>query len=76
MSESGSPSGEGVPILSQPPHPSEENSNGSTGVLRAPEEPDLADKSSQSSITSQDDPGLTRDRSPIHFVDQRTFKYS
>uniref|UniRef100_A0A8C7SDJ1 Bromodomain PHD finger transcription factor n=1 Tax=Oncorhynchus mykiss TaxID=8022 RepID=A0A8C7SDJ1_ONCMY len=42
-----------------PPHPGDENSNSShvsaPGVLRRPEEPNLADRSSQSSITSQDD---------------------
>nr|XP_029481521.1 nucleosome-remodeling factor subunit BPTF-like isoform X9 [Oncorhynchus nerka] len=44
-----------------PPHPGDENSNSShvsaPGVLRRPEEPNLADRSSQSSITSQDDTG-------------------
>ncbi|XP_064843918.1 nucleosome-remodeling factor subunit BPTF [Oncorhynchus masou masou] len=43
------------------PHPGDENSNSShvsaPGVLRRPEEPNLADRSSQSSITSQDDTG-------------------
>uniref|UniRef100_A0A674D3J6 Nucleosome-remodeling factor subunit BPTF-like n=1 Tax=Salmo trutta TaxID=8032 RepID=A0A674D3J6_SALTR len=61
-SESISPRGEGVPSLSQPPHPSgEENSNSSTiarEAPRVPEEPDLADRSSQSSINSQDDQGV------------------
>lgn len=61
-SESSSPRGEGVPSLSQPPHPSgEENSNSSTiarEAPRVPEEPDLADRSSQSSINSQDDQGV------------------
>lgn len=46
-----------------PPHPGDENSNSShvsaPGVLRRPEEPNLADRSSQSSITSQDDTGTT-----------------
>uniref|UniRef100_A0A8C7GU60 Bromodomain PHD finger transcription factor n=1 Tax=Oncorhynchus kisutch TaxID=8019 RepID=A0A8C7GU60_ONCKI len=40
-----------------PPHPGDENSNSShvsaPGVLRRPEEPNLADRSSQSSITSE-----------------------
>ncbi|XP_070958261.1 nucleosome-remodeling factor subunit BPTF-like isoform X8 [Oncorhynchus clarkii lewisi] len=44
-----------------PPHPGDENSNSShvsaPGVLRRPEEPNLADRSSQSSIASQDDTG-------------------
>ncbi|XP_042183824.1 nucleosome-remodeling factor subunit BPTF [Oncorhynchus tshawytscha] len=44
-----------------PPHPGDENSNSShvsaPGVLSRPEEPNLADRSSQSSITSQDDTG-------------------
>ncbi|XP_071241119.1 nucleosome-remodeling factor subunit BPTF-like isoform X8 [Salvelinus alpinus] len=44
-----------------PQHPGDENSNSShvsaPGVLRRPEEPNLADRSSQSSITSQDDTG-------------------
>ncbi|XP_036797157.1 nucleosome-remodeling factor subunit BPTF isoform X7 [Oncorhynchus mykiss] len=45
-----------------PPHPVDENSNSShhvsaPGVLRRPEEPNLADRCSQSSITSQDDTG-------------------
>ncbi|XP_045069264.1 nucleosome-remodeling factor subunit BPTF-like isoform X4 [Coregonus clupeaformis] len=44
-----------------PPHPGDENSNSShvsaPGVLRRPEQPNLADRSSQSSITSQDDTG-------------------
>uniref|UniRef100_A0AAZ3SCM0 Bromodomain PHD finger transcription factor n=1 Tax=Oncorhynchus tshawytscha TaxID=74940 RepID=A0AAZ3SCM0_ONCTS len=61
-SESSSPRGEEVPSLSQPAHPSgEENSNSSTiarEAPRVPEEPDLADRSSQSSINSQDDQGV------------------
>uniref|UniRef100_A0A6Q2XZS1 Bromodomain PHD finger transcription factor n=1 Tax=Esox lucius TaxID=8010 RepID=A0A6Q2XZS1_ESOLU len=59
---SGSPSVEGVPSLSQPPQSGvEENSNSSTAAReepRGPEEPDLADRSSQSSVTSQDDQGV------------------
>ncbi|XP_045074916.1 nucleosome-remodeling factor subunit BPTF-like isoform X6 [Coregonus clupeaformis] len=61
-SDSSSPSGEGVSILSQPPQPGgEENSNSSTIARespRGPEEPDLADRSSQSSVNSQDDQGV------------------
>lgn len=53
-------SGDGVPSLSQPPHPCEENSNSSVGTgvpARGPEPPDLADRSSQSSLASLDDAG-------------------
>lgn len=49
--------GDGVPTLS---HPSEENSNSSLGTgvpPRVPEPPDLADRSSQSSLASLDDAG-------------------
>lgn len=56
-------SGDGVPSLSQPPQTSEENSNSSMGggvPPRGPEPPDLADKSSQSSLASLEDTGLCR----------------
>ncbi|XP_029950478.1 nucleosome-remodeling factor subunit BPTF isoform X3 [Salarias fasciatus] len=59
-----SDSGDGVPSLSHPPQPSEENSNSSTGPgvpPRGPEPPDLADKSSQSSLASLDDAGDSKD---------------
>lgn len=55
-------SGDGIPSLSQPLQTSEENSNSSVGAgmpPRGPEPPDLADKSSQSSLASLDDTGLT-----------------
>uniref|UniRef100_A0A673WVK5 Bromodomain PHD finger transcription factor n=1 Tax=Salmo trutta TaxID=8032 RepID=A0A673WVK5_SALTR len=52
-----------------PPHPGDENSNSShvsvPGVLRRPEEPNLADRSSQSSITSQDDTASGRTNNRI-----------
>ncbi|MEQ2273666.1 hypothetical protein XENORESO_007247, partial [Xenotaenia resolanae] len=57
-------SGDGVPSLSQPSHPCEENSNSSVGIgvpARGPEPPDLADRSSQSSLTSLDDAGDSKD---------------
>ncbi|KAJ8002115.1 hypothetical protein DPEC_G00176460 [Dallia pectoralis] len=61
-SGSGSPTAEGVPSLSRPPQSAgEENSNSSAVAKeepRGPEEPDLADRSSQSSVTSQDDQGV------------------
>lgn len=58
-SDSAPSGGEGVPSLSQPSQAGEENSNGSLGVSRVPEPPDLADKSSQSSVASLEDAGLT-----------------
>ena len=62
-SDSVSVSGDGIPSLSQPSQTNEENSNSSTGAVvppRAPEPPDLLDKSSQSSLASFDDAGLTK----------------
>lgn len=47
--------------MNQPCHTSEENSNSSAGSLvppGGPEPPDLADKSSQSSLACLDDTGL------------------
>ncbi|KAF4092694.1 hypothetical protein AMELA_G00023820 [Ameiurus melas] len=60
-SESGC-GGNGEPVLeSEPPQIADENSCSShfsiSDCLRAPEEPDLADRSSQSSLNSQDDAG-------------------
>ncbi|MCI4385155.1 hypothetical protein PGIGA_G00047100 [Pangasianodon gigas] len=60
-SESGC-GGSGEPVLeSEPPQIADENSCSShfsiSDCLRAPEEPDLADRSSQSSLNSQDDAG-------------------
>ncbi|XP_053530358.1 nucleosome-remodeling factor subunit BPTF isoform X4 [Ictalurus punctatus] len=60
-SESGC-GGNGEPVLeSEPPQIADENSCSShfsvSECLRAPEEPDLADRSSQSSLNSQDDAG-------------------
>ncbi|XP_030649335.1 nucleosome-remodeling factor subunit BPTF [Chanos chanos] len=61
-SEAGS-HGDGEPssLVTHPPQTADENSCSShistSEGLRAPEEPDLADRSSQSSITSQDDTG-------------------
>ncbi|XP_072548952.1 nucleosome-remodeling factor subunit BPTF isoform X3 [Salminus brasiliensis] len=54
--------GDGEPVLeSEPPQTADENSCSShfsiSDCLRAPEEPDLADRSSQSSLNSQDDAG-------------------
>ncbi|XP_060749312.1 nucleosome-remodeling factor subunit BPTF isoform X2 [Tachysurus vachellii] len=54
--------GSGEPVLeSEPPQVADENSCSShfsiSDCLRAPEEPDLIDRSSQSSINSQDDAG-------------------
>lgn len=54
--------GSGEPVLeSEPPQIADENSCSShfsvSDCLRAPEEPDLIDRSSQSSINSQDDAG-------------------
>ncbi|XP_028330595.1 nucleosome-remodeling factor subunit BPTF-like isoform X2 [Gouania willdenowi] len=63
-SDSGLVSGDGVPSLTNPSQPSEENSNGSVGfglLSRVIEPPDLADKSSQSSLASLDDTGDSRD---------------
>ncbi|XP_059196627.1 nucleosome-remodeling factor subunit BPTF-like [Centropristis striata] len=57
-------SGDGVPSLSQSTQASEENSNSSMGAgvpPRGPEPPDLADKSSQSSLASFDDTGESKD---------------
>lgn len=52
-------SGDGIPSFSQPVQPGEENSNSSTELPpRVPEPPDLADKSSQSSMASFDDTGM------------------
>ena len=54
-------SGDGIPSLSHSSQPSEENSNSSMGTgvpPRGPEPPDLADKSSQSSLASLEDTGL------------------
>lgn len=60
-SESGC-GGNGEPVLeSEPPQIADENSCSShfsiSDCLRVPEEPDLADRSSQSSLNSQDDAG-------------------
>lgn len=69
-------SGEGVPSLSQPSQTSEENSNSSTGAgvpPRGPEPPDLADKSSQSSLASFDDTGLTKQRPHSYILHSNTF---
>ncbi|XP_051939439.1 nucleosome-remodeling factor subunit BPTF-like isoform X1 [Hippocampus zosterae] len=57
-------SGDGVPNLSHPNQMIEDNSNSSVGIPvppRAPEPPDLADKSSQSSLASFDDTGDGKD---------------
>uniref|UniRef100_A0A673CCE8 Uncharacterized protein n=1 Tax=Sphaeramia orbicularis TaxID=375764 RepID=A0A673CCE8_9TELE len=60
--DSASVIGDGIPSLSQPSQPSEENSNSSIGVpSRGPEPPDLADKSSQSSLASFDETGDSKD---------------
>lgn len=64
-------SGEDVPNLSQPPHAGEENSNSSMGAAvptRGPEPPDLADKSSQSSMASLDDTGRTKQNVVANFI--------
>lgn len=58
--------GSGEPVLeSEPPQIGDENSCSShfsiSDCLRAPEEPDLADRSSQSSLNSQDDAGTCSD---------------
>lgn len=58
-SDSAPSGGEGVPSLSQPTQAGEENSNGSLVVSGVPEPPDLADKSSQSSMASLEDAGLS-----------------
>ena len=55
--------GDGEPVLeTEPPQTADENSCSShfsiSDCLRPPEEPDLADRSSQSSINSQDDAGI------------------
>lgn len=52
-------SGDGVPSLSQPSQPCEDNSNSSVAgvAARGLEPPDLADRSSQSSLASLDDAG-------------------
>ncbi|XP_048869228.1 nucleosome-remodeling factor subunit BPTF-like isoform X7 [Brienomyrus brachyistius] len=64
-SESGSHSEEGVPTLSQPPQAGEDSSSSQTSVSeasRVPEEPDVSDKSSQLSVTSQDDMGEGKEK--------------
>ncbi|XP_055083556.1 nucleosome-remodeling factor subunit BPTF-like isoform X3 [Periophthalmus magnuspinnatus] len=54
--------GEGIPSLTQPSHPGEDNSNSSADLQpRVPEPPDLADKSSQSSLASFDEAGESKD---------------
>ncbi|XP_023675299.2 nucleosome-remodeling factor subunit BPTF isoform X2 [Paramormyrops kingsleyae] len=64
-SEPGSHSEEGVPTLSQPLQAGEESSGSQTSVSEAskvPEEPDVSDKSSQLSVTSQDDMGEGKEK--------------
>lgn len=45
--------------MSQLSHDTEESSNGTLAISRVPEPPDLADKSSQSSLASLEDAGGT-----------------
>ncbi|XP_074486723.1 nucleosome-remodeling factor subunit BPTF-like isoform X2 [Sebastes fasciatus] len=68
-------SGDGLPNLNQPSQTSEENSNSSMGAgvpPRGPEPPDLADKSSQSSLASLDETGDCKDSANGETVSKRS----